>query len=238
MKQLIQQSLRRFGYRLERIRPDVQFPIDVFDLVIKDLMLRTRPNLFFVQIGANDGVSHDPIRSFIKKHHWSGVLIEPVPWIFEQLKKNYQDDKQLQFENVAISQHDGESTLFVVRKNDAFPDWANELASFNKDVLLSHAPLIPGLESHVEGLRVTTLSVPTLLKRHAIDRIDVLQIDTEGYDYEILKMFDLKRIRPSVIQFEHTHLSRDQRQECFSHLVTNGYRFATVGGDTVASCVD
>ena len=41
--------------------------------------------------------------------------------------------------------------------------------------------------------------------------IDLLQIDTEGFDYEVLKMFDFNTYRPVIIQYEHFHLSMEEQ---------------------------
>ena len=46
-------------------------------------MARRGRRLSFVQIGANDGVTGDPIRRFILEFGWSGVLVEPQLEIFE-----------------------------------------------------------------------------------------------------------------------------------------------------------
>jgi hypothetical protein len=45
------------------------------------------PNSFFFQIGANNGLTDDPLRQFVTKYHWHGVLIEPQPQVFQQLLK-------------------------------------------------------------------------------------------------------------------------------------------------------
>jgi FkbM family methyltransferase len=234
MKRLLQQILYKWGYRIEKIREEVSCPIDIFDLVVRDWMAKNGPSLSFVQIGANDGKSHDPLRRYVEEFGWSGVLVEPIPALFAELKENYRGQPQLRFENAAIAREDGEATIYAVRRNSSFPDWANELASFNKQVLLSHAPLVPGLESHVEAVTVPAMRITTLLKKHGIAGIDILQIDTEGFDYEILKMFDFSAVRPKIIQFEHKHLTRDERPQCLKLLVSQGYRFAQLEHDTVA----
>ena len=46
----------------------------------------------------------------------------------------------------------------------------------------------------------------TLLDRHHVKKIDLLQIDVEGYDYELLKSFNFERIKPQLIRYEHRHL--------------------------------
>jgi hypothetical protein len=33
----------------------------------------------FIQVGAGDGLRRDPIREFIVRDNWTGVMIEPLP---------------------------------------------------------------------------------------------------------------------------------------------------------------
>ena len=70
-------------------------------------------NFFFVQIGACDGVFVDPIHRFIIKHRWRGVLVEPVPYLFNLLMQNY-EGYNLIFENVAISDKEEIKPLYYV----------------------------------------------------------------------------------------------------------------------------
>ena len=50
-------------------------------------------------------------------------------------------------------------------------------------------------------------TLPALLDEYAIDKIDILHIDTEGYDWNILSQLDLNKYQPSFILFESNHLS-------------------------------
>ena len=71
----------------------------------------------FVQIGANDGLRNDPIREFIVRDPWTGVLIEPLPSVFELLKENYAwlaGRRSLAFENPAISTSESSLSLYTV----------------------------------------------------------------------------------------------------------------------------
>jgi hypothetical protein len=40
----------------------------------------------FVQIGANDGMGDDPVRRHVFEDGWVGVLVEPLPDVFERLQ--------------------------------------------------------------------------------------------------------------------------------------------------------
>ena len=44
--------------------------------------------LFFIQIGANDGISVDPIHNLVKKNNWTGILFEPGKDAFGDLIKS------------------------------------------------------------------------------------------------------------------------------------------------------
>ena len=46
-----------------------------------------------MQIGANDGSRFDNINKFIKEFDVNGVLVEPVPYYFDQLKETYSNEK-------------------------------------------------------------------------------------------------------------------------------------------------
>lgn len=55
---------------------------------------------------------------------------------------------------------------------------------------------------------VQCITFDTLVQRNRVKRIDLLQIDTEGFDFEIIKMINFDRIKPRILQFEHRHLTK------------------------------
>jgi hypothetical protein len=56
----------------------------------------------FINVGANDGISKDPVYQLIQEG-WKGILIEPIPYYFNNLKENLKDYEGLIFENIAIA---------------------------------------------------------------------------------------------------------------------------------------
>lgn len=48
-----------------------------------------RGKVNFIQIGANDGLRNDPVREFIIRDRWQGILVEPLPAVFAMLQHNY-----------------------------------------------------------------------------------------------------------------------------------------------------
>ena len=82
------------------------------DDYIFNLARRKGRNVFFLQVGANDGLLDDPIHYFVRSYGWRGILLEPVPGIFKRLKENYRTAKGLTFLNAALSQVDGRAAFY------------------------------------------------------------------------------------------------------------------------------
>lgn len=227
-KSLVNVGLRRLGYRIERIADLNENGVDVFWLGLRLAMARAGSDFFFVQIGANNGVSDDPIHEFVVKYHLSGILIEPQPLIFLELKKNYAAERQLIFENAAISPKDGETKMYCAMAENGEP--TSGLTTFRREVLEYRV----GPRAKIEEINVPARTFQTLFVRHAIGRVDLLQIDTEGFDCEILKLFDFMAYSPTIVRFEHIHLSRRELTEAVTKLTGLGYQLHRDAIDLVA----
>lgn len=197
--------------------------------------LQKRPDVTFLQIGAFDGRQSDPLYQFITRYHWRGVLVEPMPDAFAKLQEAYRDEPQVQLQNVAVAQANGTKTLYHLRRDAAgLPTWAPMLASFDRDVVLRHGAQIPHIADLIETTDVRCLTLSALLTQTGLDQIDLLQIDAEGWDFEILKLVDFTRIKPAIINYEHAHLNPDDWDSAVGLLVRNGYSVGIGQYDTVA----
>jgi FkbM family methyltransferase len=176
---------------------------DLDTLKLKDILKKTFNNNKFLicQIGANDGISADPIYDFIKENiNVEAHLIEPQLEAFQLLKKNYQDiidQKRIYFYNYAISNKNEKIKLY---KNTA-----ENGTDGHSSLLIRDLDIVNGIEvakyTENDYELVDSLTVKKL-KNKIKKNIDVLVIDTEGYDIEIVKMFINSNIYPKVIYFE------------------------------------
>ena len=66
------------------------------------------PRAFFIEIGSNDGDQHDHLQPLIRSLQWTGLMVEPVPYVFERLRHNYADLDRVTLENAAIADRDGQ----------------------------------------------------------------------------------------------------------------------------------
>lgn len=192
-------------------------------------------DFFFVQIGSNDGVIHDLLYHYIQRYQWRGILVEPIGYYFERLKKNYSGNKHLIFENVAISDKDEMRDFYRVKEGlEDLPNWSKGLGSFYPDILFKHRWAIPNLKDYIVKHQVRCIALSQLLDRHSVTNIDLLMIDTEGYDYEIVKQIDFERIKPNIIIYEHKHLERNNRRACRQLLRKHHYALYSHFSNTMA----
>ena len=195
------------------------------------------PEAVFVQIGANDGDTADPLRLQIERWRWSGVMVEPVPFVFEKLRARYEGHPRIRLEMSAIADRTGVMPFYHLR--EALPGekvwpWYHFLGSFRRDVVLKHADAVPDIEARIVETPVPCLTFEELCRRHELGAIDLLMMDTEGYDFEILKTIDFARWRPRMLVYESCHLSPADRQAAQGLLSGQGYRYFESGFDTAA----
>ena len=82
-KQRFSSALTALGFVVERTAKSTSF-----DALMQRRLAtckRNRQAFRFVQVGANDGVSHDPINAFVTRNRLAGVVIEPLPDVFAKL---------------------------------------------------------------------------------------------------------------------------------------------------------
>lgn len=214
---------------------------------ILDLYSRKHDDVTCMQIGANDGIYCDPIHKFIVSNNWKSLLVEPLKDVFNnKLSKTYQGFEKVILENCAIDRQEGERLIY--RIGFTTEEWALGLTSFNRENIEKHidSGYVDRL-AHKNGIatpdsknkyilteKVKTYPPNYLLKKHGFTKLNVLVTDTEGYDFEILKMMDYEIYRPDLILYESKHLSDTDFSESQQFLKSHGYKLYWQKGDTLA----
>jgi FkbM family methyltransferase len=200
-----------------------------------------------VQIGANDGLKRDPLHKYIRRDRWRGILVEPQRRVYEEwLAPLHARNPRIQTLNAALGPEDGETELWCVAFSDA--RWATGLASFDRAHLegfldtdhvrreaAREGVAIPAAaDARVRAEVVRVISPATLLAQAGLDALDLLFIDTEGFDFEVIKLFDVASTRPRMVVWENDHLSADDAEASAQHLRSAGYRVAHLGPNSCA----
>ncbi len=185
-----------------------------------------------VQIGACDGTAGDPISQFLRRGVMRAILVEPVEAHFHELEKTYAGVAGVSLVRAAVAHQDGVATMYRARKAGRWEadEWVGQITSFDPSHLIKHGVR----PAEIESVDVPAISLGSLLSQFGMHQIDFLQIDTEGFDAEVVKMALALPQTPSVINFERVHLTVAGLKEIFELLENHGYSWVHSSFDTLA----
>ncbi len=193
-----------------------------------------------VVLGAHIGIH---IKDEISKIKDSSILlVEPVPHNISAIKENLKEFKNVHLEPVAVASVRETKDFFFVKAtsiNKLKKHWASGIGSFNKNHLLNHRTkrfLIE--EDDIDNIPIKTVKFEDLIEKYSISEIDKILIDIEGYEYEILRDMDLKKVRINSILFEYKHFDGYQKtgeklEEILKKFEENNYKTSKVDEENI-----
>lgn len=228
---LLKKIIYKKGYQLSRTRNFV-----FLDCLLNKLVAQ-KGQINFIQIGGNDGVNDDPLYHFAtwNRNKVSGIILEPVLDYFKDLQLNYKNYPSIKTLNLAI--HNSEKEMIIHRVNpesaSILPRYSKGIASFKKEHHVNCK--IPS--QYIIEEKVKCISLDDLIQIHQIQHLDLLQIDTEGYDSEIILNIDFNKMKPSIINFEY-YIPQTMTKETFNQVLKvlkeNGYEIWQETNDITA----
>lgn len=180
-----------------------------FALLLNSYCKRNK-DIHFIQLGGCDGISFDPVRSYIDRYHWKGVIVEPLEHLVQKLKAIYPEGSGVAIESSAIASEDGEVEIFFPKDQGRdLPDWAIGVASLRPDRTVLNPVLDANgvVSSEILSAKVPALTWNSLLHNHELPKIDILVMDIEGMEYEVLKQIDPL---PDIVIMEYSNLPTNE----------------------------
>ena len=185
-------------------------------------------NGFYIELGANDGISQSNTLHFEKYKNWKGILIEPIKQKYDQCvnirsKRNY-------FFNCACVSDEFEGnkikliysnlrTMVVDKKNLIDPN----IHISKKDVKIYEKNYEIECESRTLNSILEEVNAPKL--------IDFFSLDTEGYEIEILKGINFVEYKFKFILIETPNINlvkkylNSKKYELIDKLTFHDYLF-------------
>lgn len=162
----------------------------LFDMDIK--LLKYLGNIeggTFIECGANDGLSQSVTMYYEHYLNWSGVLIEALPHLAGQCRENRSPKTFVENYALVSTEYNGDSI-------DLYSEDSSGLTA------TTDSKVYRGDSANKIKCPVNTLS--NILDKYSdrFSHIDLMVLDTEGYEKEILKGFDFGKYRIDYILIE------------------------------------
>jgi len=198
------------------------------DSFVYHTFFKNKTDGVFMDIGAHNGIDYSNTYFFEKNLGWKGICVEPIPDIYQQLRKNRNcicvegcvNDKVGVARFLQVNSNNGEFLTMlsgIVEKFDARQLKRIALETSNG-------------KGSVEEIEVKCYSVNDLLVSHGFSHVDYLSLDTEGSELDILKSIDYDAFTIDVIDVENNF--HESKFEDF--LKTKGYKKLTeLSGDDI-----
>lgn len=176
-----------------------------------------RPGVF-VDVGAYNGVIDSHSCFFERELGWTGLCIEPLPKVFDELKNN----RSAICIQGCVTNRTGDSQFLKISSPDNNTEMLSGLIDKYEP---QHIQRILREMSRFGGsselIDVKCYQLNDLLDQHTISHIDLLLIETGGNEFEILSSVDFSRFSIDVILVADSY--SDKR--FIPYLATQGFDF-------------
>lgn len=173
---------------------------------------------FYIDIGAGHPV-YDNVSFAFYLQGWSGVTVEPNPWLGQLSEAVRPRDRRIQS---LVGASPCEAIYYLV---EDFHGLSTTIERHARAALSKY-----GKRSQAMRVPVTTLRA--LCEQHAPGAIDFLKIDVEGAEHDVLAGGDWRRFRPKVVVLEAlAPVTLAPAWQAWEPLLTDqDYRFALFDG--------
>jgi FkbM family methyltransferase len=174
----------------------------------------------FIEAGANDGVRQSNTYHLEKFHGWTGLLVEPVPELAAECRRNR--PRSVVVEAAVVAQEVPGATvgLHVAGLMSTLAGALGDPEATARHVAAAQAvqPRLPATRL----IQVPARTLSALIDDAGLGPVDLLSLDVEGAEAEALRGLDLARHAPRLICVE----ARDEAE--IAAVLGGRYRLAEV----------
>jgi FkbM family methyltransferase len=159
--------------------------------------LPERPGTF-VEVGANDGYTQSNTYYLERWLGWSGVLVEPFPHLYERCRRTRRNSRC--FNCVLVEPERAGQPVEM-----AYADLMSLVRGARGDAAADERHVAEGERSNrVRSFTVTVQgrTMADVLDEAQVGPVDLMVVDTEGYEAQVLRGADLARHKPQLVLVE------------------------------------
>jgi FkbM family methyltransferase len=226
------QSLTRLKKWLGRLRDPKPLSIEEWaahhEVTVQRDLERVLPYLpaeggVYVDVGANIGLFSDHLMR--RRPASRAYLFEPVHKYFLLCQERFAGRDEVVVENLAMSDHNGEATIWKSEHNFGGNSMVEDLMFDRRECSMVSEDTV----FHEETIQCRVFD--DYAREHGIERVDLIKTDTEGHDYAVLRGMlpfiercDPKPIIFSELMAEWYHPQGEQQAEVMRALFDLGYQ--------------
>lgn len=205
ISQILQQQGRLseakiYQQRALEIQPNLarkSFALNQLDLKLTPYL--NWQNGFFIEAGANDGITQSNSLYFEKYKGWQGILIEPIPELATKCKINR---PRSLIENYALVPFGyGQDYVKMYYCNlMSFVEGAM-ISEEEKKVHLQAGCLVQNINQTYE-INVPATTLTAILDKYRVKNIDFFSLDVEGFELNVLQGIDFDKYQPKFMLLE------------------------------------
>jgi len=179
-------------------------------------------NGVFIDIGANDGKTLSNTYFLEKELSWSGLVIEPSPKVFKRLEVN----RNCILLNACISNESGTAEFLELSGHTEM--LSGLIDKYDQRHLKRIEDEIEEFSGEKNYIQVPCYKLEDVMKEYKLNKIDYLNIDIEGGEFDLLKSINFNDIEIDVIGVENNY----KEDKIKNYLSQYGYSLiAIVGSD-------
>ena len=170
----------------------------------------------YMDVGAHHPVFNNNTYYFYERGS-RGVLVEPNPGLHGVLEQVRPHDVLVRAGIGVTAQ--AEADFYIIGGSED-----GQLNTFSREQAEALVTRSRGHYSIAKVMKIPLLNINDLMRRHWNGPPNLLSIDTEGFDLQILRSIDFKRMRPDVICVETLEIGgRRVLTEIMQLMAKNGY---------------
>ena len=178
------------------------------DIYVKRILKEKRDG-YFVEIGANNGITMSNTYLLEKNYGWKGICLEATPYRINELTNNRPNSICINAAVFSESNLELDFTTTVIDILNVITEYAEIALDF-----LNQSGII---------IKVNTKTLTDILnENNAPEVIDYLSIDTNGSDYKVLEGIDFIKYKFKIITIKNS-LIPEKQNRIKEILTLNGY---------------
>lgn len=189
---------------------------DKQDEFLETTVFKNYKNGFFVDVGANDGLTINNTIYFEENNNWTGINVEPIKSVYDNLVQNRPKCINL---NCAVSNQNGVAEFIL---NTGYTEMISGLKKeFDPRHYQRLAMELRNCGGKSEIVNVPTKRLETIFLENNVTHVNYLSIDVEGAEFEVIKSINFDNVFIDVIGYENNY--DDQGQKIMDYLQQKGY---------------